>query len=191
MLSRYSQGIGGRKMKTRGIIRAFILLIFMGLPSYAMAEDLSELRLSLVGGDVQIITEDTREWVPAAINMPIRGGDRIWVPEGARAELLARNGTAVRLDENSSLDILTVGHDSLQFYLSLGQAYLNFRGESNDVIQMDTPIASVRVYDTARFNIAVAQNGDADIAVFSGAVYAESRSGKTRVGSGQMLSLGD
>ncbi|RPI35633.1 MAG: iron dicitrate transport regulator FecR, partial [Nitrospiraceae bacterium] len=179
------------KMKAREIIRAVILLIFMGLPSYAMAEDLSELRLSLVDGDVQIITEDTREWVPAAINMPIRGGDRIWVPEGARAELQARYGTAVRLDENSSLEILTVTHDSLQLYLSLGQVYVNFRGEKNDVVQLDTPIASVRVYDTARFNIAVAQNGDTDISAFRGAVAAESRSGKTRVGSGQMLSLGD
>ncbi|MDH4231282.1 MAG: FecR domain-containing protein, partial [Nitrospirota bacterium] len=178
-------------MKAGEITKAFILFIFMFLPSYAMAEDLGELRISLVDGDVQLITEDTTDWVPAAVNMPLRGGDRIWVPEGSRAEIQARNGTAVRLDEESALEILTAEQGSLQFYLSLGQAYVNFSGGRDNIIQMDSPVASVRVYDAARFNVAVAQNGDTDVSVFRGALYAESRSGKTRVGAGRMLSLGD
>jgi hypothetical protein len=163
----------------------------MFLPSYAVADDLGELRISLIDGDVQIITEDTREWVPATINMPLRGGDRIWVPEGARTEIQARNGSVVRLDQGSSLVILTIEQDSVQFYLDLGQAYVNFRGGRDNMIQVDTSIASARVYDMARFNVAVAQNGDSDISVFKGVLYAESRSGKTRVGAGMMLSLGD
>lgn len=177
-------------MKIRAIIKALILFI-MVLPAYAGAANLGELRLSLVDGDVQIKTEDTSEWVPATINLPLRDGDRIWAPDGARAELQTRNGTAVRLDEKSSLEILTVEDDSLQFYLGLGQAYLNFISKRDSVIQVDTPVSSIRVYDRTKFNVAVAQNGDTDISVFKGSLYAENRSGKTRVGSGKMLSLGD
>lgn len=177
-------------MKIRAIIKALILFI-MVLPAYAGAANLGELRLSLVEGDVQIKTEDTGEWVPAAINMPLRDGDRIWAPEGARAEIHSRSGTAVRLDENTSFEILTVDNNSLQFYLSFGQAYVNFKSQRDSLIQMDTPVSSIRVYDMTKFNVAAAKNGDTDISVFRGALYAENRSGKTRVGSGKMLSLGD
>ena len=178
-------------MKIREMIKALILFILV-LPSYAGAANLGELRLSLVEGDVQIRTEDTSEWVPAIINMPLRDGDSIWVPEGARAEIQARNGTEVRLDERSSLDILTVDNDSLQFYLDQGQAYLNFRGQKRDsIIQLDTPVSSVRVYDPAKFAVAVSENGDTDISVFRGRVYAEGRSGKTQVSAGKMLYVTD
>jgi len=178
-------------MKIREMIKALIL-VFLVLPSYAGAANFGELRLSLVDGDVQIKTEDNSEWVPAIINMPLREGDSIWVPEGARTEIQTRNGTAVRLDEKSSLDILTVDNDSLQFYLGLGQAYLNFRGQkSNSLIQLDTPVSSVRVYDPAKFAVAVSESGDTDISVFRGKVYAEGRSGNTQVSAGKMLYVTD
>ncbi len=167
------------------------MVFIMVLPVYAGAAGLGELRLSLVDGDVQIRTEDTDEWFPAGINMPLRDGDQIWVPEGARTEIQARNGTAIRLEGNSSLDIVTVDNDSLQCYLGLGQAYLNFRARRDSVIQLDTPVSSVRVYDPALFNVAVSGNGETDISVFKGRIYAESMSGRTQVVAGKMLSLGN
>jgi hypothetical protein len=178
-------------MKIREIIKALMLFILV-LPSYADAANLGELRLSLIDGDVQIRTEDANEWLPAIINMPLRDGDSIWVPEGARTEIQARNGTAVRLNERSSLDILTVDNDSLQFYLGMGQAYLNFRGQKrNSIIQLDTPVSSIRVYDPAKFAVVVSENGDTDISVFRGRVYAEGRSGRTQVSAGKVLYLTD
>ncbi|MFZ2199091.1 MAG: FecR family protein, partial [Thermodesulfovibrionales bacterium] len=174
-------------MKIRGIIKALVLLI-MVMPSYADAAYLGELRLSLIYGDVQVMTEDTSEWVPAAINMPLRSGDRIWVPEGARTEIQALNGTAIRLDEGTSLDILTVDRDSLQFYLDIGRAYLNFRGpKKSRIVQLDTPVSSVQVHDRATFAVAVSERGDTDISVFKGKVYVEGRSGRTKVTAGKVL----
>ena len=177
-------------MKARTIIKALMLFI-MVLPADAGAARLGELRLSLVEGDVQIKTEDTGEWVPAAINMPLGDRDRIWAPEGARTEVQAQNGTVIRLDENSSLDILTAEDNSLQFYLGMGQAYLNFRSQGNSIVQLDTPVSSIRVYDGSKFGVVVLRNGDTEIPVFSGKVYAESRNGKTQVSAGRMLLLGE
>lgn len=177
-------------MKARAIIKALLMFILV-LPAYAGAARLGELRLSLVEGDVQIKTEDTGEWVPAVINMPLTDRDRIWAPEGARTEVQAQNGTVIRLDENSSLDILTAEDNSLQFYLGIGQAYLNFRSQGNSIVQLDTPVSSIRVYDGSKFGVAVLRNGDTEISVFSGKVYAESRNGRTQVSAGRMLLLGE
>ncbi|HUL22523.1 MAG TPA: hypothetical protein VLZ10_13790 [Thermodesulfobacteriota bacterium] len=70
------------------ILKYLVLASMLLYPSaYSSASTLGSLRLSLIAGDVQVRTEDTGEWVPASINMPLMDGDRIWVPDGGRTEL--------------------------------------------------------------------------------------------------------
>lgn len=175
-----------------------VLLIFLLLLSPSLSfslpapsSNLGDLRISFLSGDVQVKTGDTSEWVPASINMPLLDGDSVWVPEGGRAALQMRDGTYVRLDEKSSMDILTLGGDSSQFYLSLGRAYVNFRGLPKTFLQIDTPASSVRAYEKSLFRIDVFDNRDSDISVFKGALYAEGTNGKTRISAGNILSLRD
>lgn len=178
---------------TKVIFLSFILFLFPS-PSSSFPSPSStpgDLRISFLSGDVQVRTGDTSEWIPASINMPLLDGDSVWVPEGGRAALQMRDGTYVRLEEKSSMDILTLEGDSSQFYLSLGHAYVNFRGLPKTFLQMDTPVSSVRAYEESVFRIDVFDNGDSDISVFKGALYAEGRSGKTRISAGDMLSLRD
>ena len=118
------------------VILAFMLLSF---PAYSSGSTLGSLRISLIEGDVQVRTEDTGEWVPASINMPLTDGDQLWVPEGGRTELQLRDGTFLRLDETSALEILTVEKDSFQVYLTEGRSYANFRGLKGSLLQIDTP----------------------------------------------------
>ena len=164
----------------------FPLLLF---PALSNPQALGSLRLSLIEGEVQIRTEDTGEWVPASINMPLFDGDRIWVPEGGRTELQLRDGTFLRLDENSALEILTVEKDSYQFYLTEGRSYANFRGLKGSILQIDTPVSSIRAYDRGLFSVDVTPDGYTDISVYQGSVNAENREGLTRVDAGKMLSL--
>ncbi len=168
------------------VVLAFMLLYF---PAYSSGSTLGSLRLSWIEGDVQVRTEDTGEWVPASINMPLMDGDRIWVPEGGRTELQLRDGTFLRLDENSALEILTVEKDSFQFFLTEGRSYANFRGLRGSFLQIDTPDSSIRVYDRSSFRIETTQDGYTDISVYRGIVYAESRDGETSVDGGNTLSL--
>jgi len=163
--------------------------IFLLLPVYGYTEPLGSLRISLIEGDVQVMTEDTGEWVPASINMPLVDGDRIWVPEGGRTELHLRDGTFLRLDENSALDILAVENDSFQFYLTEGRSYTNFRGLKGSLLQIDTPVSSIRAYDRSNFRIDVTLDGYTDISVYRGYVFAENRDGRTRVDAGKTLSI--
>lgn len=161
------------------------------LPAGVHAEDLGALRLSQMAGDIQIQSVGADEWFPATINLPLQTGDRLWVPKDAWAQVETRQGSVVRLDAESSLEILAVEQESLQMYLSQGQVYLNFIKKNDFMLQVDTPVSSIRVYDSSTFNVALAEDGNTDISVFRGAVYAENRSGEVRVGAGKMLSMGD
>ena len=166
-----------------------VVSIFLFLPVYGYTEPQGSLRISLIEGDVQVLVEDAGEWVPASINMPLIDGDRIWVPEEGRTELHLRDGTFLRLDENSALDILAVENDSFQFYLTEGRSYTNFRGLKGSLFQIDTPVSSIRAYDRSTFRIDVTLDGYTDISVYRGYVDAENRDGRTRVDAGKTLSI--
>jgi hypothetical protein len=170
------------------VILAFMLLSF---PAYSSGSTLGSLRISLIEGDIQVRTEDTGEWVPASINMPLTDGDQLWVPEGGRTELQRRDGTFLRLDENSALEILAVEKDSFQVYLTEGRSYANFRGLKGSLLQVDTPDSSTRVYDRSNFRIETRQDGYTDISVYEGVVYSENKDGETTVDEGNTLSLGE
>ena len=57
------------------------------------------------------------------------------------------------------------------------------------MIQIDTPISSIQVYDKAVFRIDVTEQGYTDVSVLDGTVYVESKGGKTTVDAGSVLSL--
>ncbi|MBW6519839.1 MAG: FecR domain-containing protein [Desulfoarculaceae bacterium] len=178
-------------MKPKNVLKMLLLWIAVFLPLQAGAEDLGALRLSEMEGDVQIKFTGLTEWDPAAINLPLRAGDRLWVPQNAWVQVETREGSVVRLDAGSLLEILEVEEDSLQLYLSQGQAYLRFKQEMDSMIQVDTPVSSIRMYDSSTLNVAIGDNGYTEISVFRGAVYAENRSGEVRVAAGKMLSMDD
>jgi hypothetical protein len=169
----------------------FALLVCLLVPSYVHAS-LGDLRLSLVEGDVQINTTDTEEWVAASINTPLREGDRLWVPEGGKAEIQARDGTYVRLNENTSLDILSFDEDSSQFMLNQGRAYVNYKGLRDNLFQMDTPGSTLQSYEKSKFDVRVMEEGASTaVSVFTGVVYSENKNGKTTVPAGKILVLKD
>ena len=174
-------------MKTVKII-LLVLAVFL-LPAYAGAAPLGSVRISFLEGDVQMRTTET-DWVPAAVNTPLDEGDELWVPDGGRMEFQLNTGTAVRLDQNSALQILTLERTSSQFYLTEGHIYVDHNAPRGNVIQFDTPVSSLRAYDRAVFRIDVPDQFT-DVSVFRGAVDAEGRDGNTRVNAGRTLTLGE
>ncbi len=166
-----------------------LTVVFLTFPALSYATTLGQMHISLIEGDVQIHTEDTGDWVPASINLPLKEGDRIWVPVAGRLEIRFRDGTALRLDERTALDILTFEKDSYQFYLAEGRAYINFRGARGSYLQIETPMSSIRAYERAIFRIDIMDDRQTDISVYQGYVYAESRDGRVRIEQDQTLAL--
>jgi hypothetical protein len=174
------------------IMKLYRVMLFMAAlalwPVSASAEPQIWLRLSFIDGDVQVKTQEADQWGPASLNGPISEGDKIWVPEGGLAELQISSGTYIRLDENSSLNIIHLEDAASQFYLEQGRAYVFYDAPERDVIQIDTPSNSVRAYDNAVFRIDLSRNYT-DVGVFDGRVLVESERGDKWIKSGLMLSL--
>ncbi len=167
------------------MLAAMLLL----MPGYALSANLGYMRISLIEGDVQIKTPDSEEWGLAAINGPLDEGDQVWTPEGSRIELQMDNGTYIRLDQDSALQILSMESGSSQFYLSQGRAYISYDAPQGSVLQFDTPDASTRAFNRARFKIDMSDQYT-DVTVYKGYVETENSVGQTRINAGQTLSLG-
>ncbi len=164
-----------------------IMLLFA--PVYAFSSELGYMRISLIDGDVQINTPDSEDWGLASVNGPLAEGDKIWTPQGSRAEFQLNNGTYIRLDQDSALQVLSMDKDSSQFYLSQGRAYVYYNAPVGSVMQIDTPDASVRAFNRAIFSIDISGQYT-DVAAFKGYVKTENNAGETRINAGNMLSLG-
>lgn len=173
-----------RYLRTLALTLAVILL-----PALSRASLNGFARISLLEGDVQIRSEDTSEWFPASINTPLNEGDSIWCPVGGRAEIQLRNGSFVRLDQQTSLDVLALADDFQQFHLGMGHAYFRTGEMREGSFQMDLNDSSVKVYDKGRFRIDLSESGDEDISIIKGSAYVESNGQRTRVRSGEMLSI--
>ncbi|MCU0595201.1 MAG: FecR domain-containing protein [Desulfobacterota bacterium] len=173
------------------LMMVFLISLIL-LPSvHASAADLGDMRFSLIRGDVQVRTEDTGDWVPASVNMPLREGDRIWVPEQGTAEIQTKDGSYLRLADRSALEILSLDSNAYQAYLTEGRLYAYFRGNRDSLLQIDTLTSSVRAYERSKFKVDVAERGPVHFSVVQGEVMVENREGRISVASGEMLSLGE
>jgi hypothetical protein len=175
----------------KNIIIFIIVASLASIPINALPADPDFAHLSYLNGNVQVYTDDTKEWAPSTVNMPLLEGDRLWLPDGARTEVQFQGGLYVRLDELTAFDILALGENSDQFYVDSGHAFINNRQGAVDHIQTDTPLSSIGCYDNALAMIDVAESGATDISVLKGYCYAETRLGKTEIPAGSALHIGE
>lgn len=177
-------------MKTLKFLWLFFAACLFVPPLALASADPGELRISLIRGDVQVQTEDFGAWVPASINMPLMETDRVWVPEGGLAELSLEDGTRLRLDQNSSLDVLDLDSDTFHFELESGRAYANYKGYDDEMLQIDTPSSTVYSYRRLVFMLHLrGEDGGLDVSVLSGKAYFEGGNGRTGIRAGEELSV--
>ena len=88
-----------------------MIIVFLMYPAVVLADDMGLMRVSLTEGDVQVLIKDTTDWTDATANIPLNEGDRLWVPDGGKAELQIRGGVFVRGDGNTALDILSANQE--------------------------------------------------------------------------------
>lgn len=170
------------------ILRIIPLMLALAvIPALAFSAEYGRARIGFLSGDVQIQIAGTSEWVPASTNTPLRDGDRMWVPGEARTEVQVLGGVFIRLDAFTALDALSLGGESIQFYLNDGHAYINNRKAGIDSVQIDTPLSSIVCRDDSLARIDVSESGATEISVLRGNAYAETRNGKIRVQEGNTL----
>jgi hypothetical protein len=102
-------------------------------------------RLNLTEGAVSFAPADTsgyadsNVWAPAALNRPLTSGDRLWTGPRARSELHI-GSTAVRMNEQTSLDFLALDDNVAQLRLAQGTLQLRVRALfEGQRLEVDTP----------------------------------------------------
>lgn len=168
-----------------------LVLVLLLIPVHSFADVQGFARVVVIEGDVQIRVADTDDWVPAAVNTPLYEGDSVWTPAQSRTELQLHDGTVIRLDGRSSLNILQVEEDALQFHLGIGRIYVRTGDMKRWSMQFDLDDSTVKIIDKARLRLEITDNGEEEISVYRGSAYVESYGGRTRVRKGEMLSVED
>ena len=171
------------------MLRYLLVLGFLLVPAAVFASDPGLMRLGLSEGGVQVQIQDTTDWTDATVNVPLDEGDRLWVPEGGKAEVQIRGGVFARADGNTALDILSANNDAAQFYLDRGHVYINNRRGGIGTVQADSPLASVRSYDNSVIMLDVSEDGVTEVSVLKGHATVESRAGAMKVRAGNTLTV--
>jgi hypothetical protein len=127
-------------------------------------------RLSQYDGDVSYSPAGEDDWVEAAVNRPLVRGDRLWTERNARAELQV-GSAAIRLDENTSFEILDLDDRIAQVQVTQGTINLSVRRLYPDqTYEIDTPTLAFNIDRPGRYRIDVAPDGsDTTIVVWEGA----------------------
>ncbi|OPY80405.1 MAG: hypothetical protein A4E65_01515 [Syntrophorhabdus sp. PtaU1.Bin153] len=164
-----------------------LLMAILLAPLLAYGAGSGDVNLRFIQGDVQIKTEDTQDWVPAAINVPLFEKDMLWVPEDGKAELQLAEGSVVRLDGGTLMEVVSLDKKGFECYLGEGHAYVNIRGSKGYPVEVSTPGGPFRGYSPSVFRIDVNRDGDVQASTLTGALYTEDGNGEMKIDAGERL----
>ncbi|HEU4852548.1 MAG TPA: DUF6600 domain-containing protein, partial [Telluria sp.] len=109
-------------------------------------------RVSLAQGDVTLESAEGGRGA-ATVNWPVTSGDVLATERGARAEVRI-GSTAVRLDGDSSMEVVRLDDDTLRLRLYYGS--VNVRVMNRELLQgfeLSTPHGAVRMLEPGRFRV--------------------------------------
>lgn len=149
-------------------------------------------RLNLAEGAVSFAPADASDaWTPAALNRPLTAGDRLWTGPQARAELHA-GSTAVRMNHQTSLDLLALDDNTTQLRLAQGTLKLRVRQLfDGQRLEIDTPNLAFVVSQPGDYRLDVDPAGNTTrvIAQTGGGVIYGDNSASVNLGAGQQANF--
>src|SRR5450432_3021215 len=109
----------GKETVVKQIVVIFLIAV-LAIPAAALAGGTGPARVLLVDGDVMFRSPDAEEWLPTAVNTPLDEGDAIWTSAGSKTELQLADGTIVRLDGETQLDLIAAEDGFTHLHLASG-----------------------------------------------------------------------
>jgi FecR protein len=126
-------------------------------------------RLNYIDGSVTFQPGGENDWVDAALNRPLMGGDNLWADQDSRAELHI-GSTALRLGPMTGITLLEVSEHATQIRLVQGSLIVKVRHvDDNDLYEVDTPNVAFVVMQPGDYRIDVDSEGArTDVIVWRG-----------------------
>jgi hypothetical protein len=145
-------------------------------------------RLNYTAGAVTTEPAGATDWSYAQINRPLTTGDQLWNDQNARSELHI-GSTAVRLGQNTSLDVLNLDDTTAQLKVAQGTLSTRVRelapGSSYEI---DTPNLALGMNGPGDYRVDVAPDGSSTtVTVRSGSAIAYGDGGQVPVAAGQQI----
>ena len=166
------------------------LVLLLIVPTFSLAGVIGPARVRLVDGDVLFRTPDSGEWLPAAVNTPLDEGDAIWCPDTTKAEIQLADGSIVRIDENSQLDLLANEDGFTHLHLASGRVYIRTsQTVANNSLQIDADDTTVLPDARTRLRLDMLPNNQEDVSIFKGSAYVEGNGNRTKVRAGEHIAL--
>jgi hypothetical protein len=181
-------------LPNRRLAHTAVLLAFSTLTALAAAADPPARvgRVALTQGQVTIGSDVGAEMTAAQVNWPVTSGNSISTTAGSRTELRI-GSTAIRLDGDSSLEVLQLDDDALRLRLHYGSA--SVRIVNPDVLagfELETPEARVRLQQPGRVRVDAERERDTSaVTVFDGAAFVEGGGSQLTVRAGRRAELVD
>lgn len=171
------------------IILITVALLLMVVQN-SVAGVIQPARLKYLDGEVLFRTPEANDWSTASINTPLDEGDTVWCPEGARAELQLPDGSMVRLDSGSQLNILANEERFVHLNLASGRLYVRtVQTGSSGSLQIDADDTTVLPAERTRLRLDMLPDGQEDVSIFKGSAYVEGNGSRTRVRAGEHIAL--
>jgi hypothetical protein len=177
------------------ILKSALLLAFTTLSALAVAADDPPARVgrvALTQGQVSIGGDVGAEMNPAQVNWPVTSGNMLTTASGARTELRV-GSTAIRLDGDSSLEVIELDDDNIRLRLHYGSA--SVRIVNADVLrgfELVTPQARVHLQQPGRVRIDAERVRDTStVNVFDGAALVEAGGSQLTVRAGKRAEVTD
>ena len=148
-------------------------------------------RLSYHQGSVSFSPAGDDSWYDAAPNRPITTGDRLWTDRNARAELHV-GSTALRLDDQTSLDFSEIGDQTVRLTVLQGNLQVRVRDAlTGQRLEVDTGNLAFVIDGPGEYRFdADQQAGTTRVAVLGGSGTAYGENGESLpLGARQQLAV--
>lgn len=168
-----------------GIIAVF--LVFIAYQTHAADPDTFYVRHA--EGVVELQEAGSSQWMAAVVNTPLIEGDTVRTGTPGRTELFMKDGSMIRVGNNSSLKIIAVEQNAVQLRLDRGTTYVRAKGTNGLPVFIDTPMAALDIASPAVFRVDAYDDLTSEIAVYQGTIYAVQQKGKMPVKAGERIVL--
>ena len=122
------------------------------------------------------------QWLSASQNTPISVGDRIYTKDRSDASLAFAGRNFARLDQNTSLDVLTLADQKTQVALRDGSALFDIGNlSSGDLFEVATPGGAVDLTEPGLYQIEINEDRNETATALSGVAQVVGESGSGHI----------
>lgn len=161
------------------LILCAALLTFFSITITARADDDDEddydvkarvVRISLIGGEVNLKRNGNQDWEPLRLNYPLVEGDTVATDNDGRLEIQIDARNFVRLAANSTLRIVTLRDEGIALSVVEGTAIVRLRkfDRKHEYFELDAPRTTMAAEKEGSYRIDVPRDGKVRLTVRDG-----------------------